>query len=233
MPNRRKATSSSKAGSSSADSANKSKRIKLDNFGAANDTDDLPPAHVAAQQQQSGPSSAGASVCPTHRTLAAFPTLASLAARVFATHFNTLYILENEYLAPHRTTTRQKLSEKLSELPESLIPKLLALLREHSPAYLNAGVLITVCTSHVAYFLNTNASKLAFSRVVLFERSRDTPPRRASRCQCPSGKRDWNSIRRWNYYDTRLKPPYEGQRPSIGECSVETSGTREIDLKVA
>lgn len=126
-------------------SSQKSKRLKFDNFGAANDTDHLPQAHVAAQRQQSGPSSAGACVRLSPHATANIPTLLSIAARVFAINFSTIFAREGEYRGPRAFAARHR----LSQLPENLIPMMLALLREHSPGYLNANMLITVCTTYL------------------------------------------------------------------------------------
>lgn len=126
-----------KRASSKPHSSARSKRLKFDSFAIANETDGLPQAHVVAQQQ-AGPSSAGVSARPP-RNITAIPTLVSLAARVFATHFKTLYIPEGDYIIQRGASTRRR----LKELPDTIIPGLLALLRQHSPNYLSSDVLIT------------------------------------------------------------------------------------------
>ncbi|CAE6387391.1 unnamed protein product [Rhizoctonia solani] len=113
------------------------KRIKFDSFGAPNETDDLPQAHVAAQHQ-SGPSSTGASLRAPRR-VNGIPTLVSYAARVFAMHFKTLYIPESENLRIDGPPMRKR----LSNLPDTLIPKLLLLLREYCPTYLRSDIIAT------------------------------------------------------------------------------------------
>ncbi|KAH7334225.1 hypothetical protein B0J17DRAFT_672633 [Rhizoctonia solani] len=127
-------------------SSRSSKRIKFDSFGAPNGTDDLPQAHVAARQQ-SGPSSTGASV-RSPRRVNGIPTLVSYAAKVFAVHFKSLYIPESENL---RGPAMRK---RLSDLPDTLIPKLLALLREQCPTYLRADIITT-------YFLRGREIRLS------------------------------------------------------------------------
>lgn len=137
---KRRATSSasSVAGGSNA----RTKRIKFDSFAAPNDTDDLPPAHVAdAQQQERQSGSSGISIRPSPRAPAIFPSLASLSARVFATNFKTLYIPEDPTNPKHGIAMRKS----LKMLPDTIIPKLLALLRVHCPTYLSHGLLVTVC----------------------------------------------------------------------------------------
>lgn len=141
---KRRATSSTNSVAGS--STTRTKRIKFNNFAAANDTDDLPHAHFAgAQQQERQSSSSGISTRPSPRA-ATFPSLASLSARVFATNFKTLYIPEDHTNPNHGIAMRNN----LKMLPDTLIPKLLALLREHCPTYLTHGLLVMVCLeSHV------------------------------------------------------------------------------------
>ncbi|CAE7182385.1 unnamed protein product, partial [Rhizoctonia solani] len=130
MPKRRATTSASTR-------ARSSKRIKFDSFGALNETDSLPPAHVAAKQRLE-PSSTGASVRPPRR-VNGVPSLVSYAAKVFATHFKTLYIPESENLRIDGPAMRKR----LSDLPDTLIPRLLLLLREHCPNYLRPEIITT------------------------------------------------------------------------------------------
>ncbi|CUA70813.1 EIN3-binding F-box protein 1 [Rhizoctonia solani] len=125
-----------------------SKRIKFNSFGALNETDDLPPAHVAAKLQ-SGPSSAGASVRPPRR-VNGVPTLVSYAAHIFAAHFRTLFIPESEYLRLDGFAMRKR----LSNLPDTLMPRLLLLLREYCPTYLRPEVITT-------YFLRGREIRLS------------------------------------------------------------------------
>ncbi|KAF8600347.1 RNI-like protein [Ceratobasidium sp. AG-I] len=136
MPKRR-ATSST--GSVAGGSNTRSKRIKFDNFAAPKDTDDLPPAHIAdAQQQEHQSGSSGISTRSSPRVPATFPSLASLSARVFAANFKTLYIPKDHTNPKHGVAMRKS----LKMLPDTIIPKLLALLREHCPTYLNHGLLV-------------------------------------------------------------------------------------------
>ena len=139
MPKRR---ATSPAGSVAGNSNTRTRRIKFDNFAAANDTDDLAPAHIAAaQQQERQTGSSGISTRPSPRGPATLPSLASLSARVFATNFKTLYIPEDHTNPKHGVAIRKT----LKMLPDTIIAKLLALLREHCPTYLNHGLLVTVC----------------------------------------------------------------------------------------
>ncbi|ELU40537.1 leucine rich repeats (2 copies) domain-containing protein [Rhizoctonia solani AG-1 IA] len=87
MPKRREAPTRKTASSA--------KRIKFSSFGAPNETDDLPQAHVAAQQQ-SGPSAGASLRAPRHTN--GIPTLASYATRVLAMHFKTLCLSASENL---------------------------------------------------------------------------------------------------------------------------------------
>ncbi|CAE6444033.1 unnamed protein product [Rhizoctonia solani] len=139
MPKRRTTASAPTA-------ARSSKRIKFDSFGAPNETDDLPQVHVAAQQQ-SGSSSTGTSV-RLPRRVNGVATLVSYAAQVFAMHFKTLYIPENGNL---RGPAMRK---RLSDLPDTLIPRLLLLLREHCPTYLRSDIIAT-------YFLRGREIRLS------------------------------------------------------------------------
>ncbi|KAJ1301745.1 hypothetical protein OPQ81_008976 [Rhizoctonia solani] len=125
-----------------------SKRIKFDSFAAPNETDNLPPAHVAAQRQSES-SSTGASV-RSPRRVNGIPTLVSYAARVFAMHFKTLYIPESENLRIDGPAMRRR----LSDLPDTLIPKLLLLLREYCPNYLRPEIITT-------YFLRGREIRLS------------------------------------------------------------------------
>ncbi|KEP48968.1 RNI-like protein [Rhizoctonia solani 123E] len=129
-------------------SARASKRIKFDSFGAPDELDGLPPAHVAAHQQ-SGPSSAGVSV-RSPRRVNGVPTLVSYAAQVFAEHFKTLYIPKSENLRIDGYAMRRR----LNDLPDTLIPRLLLLLREHCPNYLRSDILTT-------YFLRGREIRLS------------------------------------------------------------------------
>lgn len=134
---KRRATSSADAVAGTSNT--RTKRIKFDNFAAPNAAYDLPPAHAAAaQHQERQTGSSGISTRPSPRAPATFPSLASLAARVFAAHFKTLYISEDHTNPKHGRAMR----ERLQALPDTIIPKLLALLREQCPTYLSHGLLV-------------------------------------------------------------------------------------------
>ncbi|KAF8755964.1 hypothetical protein RHS01_04952 [Rhizoctonia solani] len=108
MPKRREAPTRKTASSA--------KRIKFSSFGAPNETDDLPQAHVAAQQQS-----------------------ASYATRVLAMHFKTLCLSASENLR----IGGPPMLRRLSDLPDTLIPNLLLLLREYCPTYLRSDIITT------------------------------------------------------------------------------------------
>ncbi|KAF8711975.1 hypothetical protein RHS03_01609, partial [Rhizoctonia solani] len=128
MPKRREAPTRKTASSA--------KRIKFSSFGAPNETDDLPQAHVAAQQQ-SGPSAGASLRAPRHTN--GIPTLASYATRVLAMHFKTLCLSASENLR----TGGPPMRRRLSDLPDTLIPNLLLLLREYCPTYLRSDIITT------------------------------------------------------------------------------------------
>ncbi|QRV83152.1 EIN3-binding F-box protein 1 [Ceratobasidium sp. AG-Ba] len=112
------------------------KRLKFDNFGAANATDDMALAHVAGKQQRStvstGVSTRAASLAP-----GTFPSLASLAISVFASNFRKLFI-PGDNANPERG---REVRESILALPDTLIPKVLASLRMHCPTFLSGEVL--------------------------------------------------------------------------------------------
>ncbi|KAG8740358.1 hypothetical protein FRC10_004397 [Ceratobasidium sp. 414] len=141
MPKRRQTSASTSGGGSSSQTT---KRIKFDNFGAANETDDMPTAHVAAKQQRSA-FSTGVSTRPAPHASRTFPTLASLAISVFAANFRKLFVPEDRAKPEYGRGVR----ESLLGLPDVLVPKLLASLRLQCPTYLNADLLIS-------YFLRGN-----------------------------------------------------------------------------
>jgi hypothetical protein len=183
MSKRRTASANTGSGSSS------SKRIKFDNFGAANDTDDLPPAHAAAQQQRAA-SSAGVSTRPAPLAPAVMPSLVLLAARVFAIHFRKLFIPEDDT----RPELGQAVRESLKNLPDTVTPKLLALLRAHCPTYISADLLILVCMPCITNRLSLKI--FLITPAVLLKRSRYMPHRRISWRQCQSITCYWDSTRR-------------------------------------
>ncbi|KAG9079796.1 hypothetical protein FRC06_007454, partial [Ceratobasidium sp. 370] len=132
MSKRRQASASAGASNSQT-----TKRIKFDNFGAANETDDMPTVHVAAKQQRSS-SSTGVSIRPAPNASRTFPTLASLAISVFAANFRKLFVPEDRAKPEYGRDVRNS----LLALPDALIPKILSSLRMHCPTYLNADLLM-------------------------------------------------------------------------------------------
>ncbi|KAG9087794.1 hypothetical protein FS749_002639 [Ceratobasidium sp. UAMH 11750] len=134
MSKRRQASASTSGGASSSQTT---KRIRFDNFGAANETDNMPTAHVAAKQQRST-SSTGVSTRPAPNDTRTFPTLGSLAISVFAANFRKLFVPEDRARPEYGRAVR----ESLLGLPDALIPRILASLRMHCPTYLNADLLM-------------------------------------------------------------------------------------------
>ncbi|KAG8697286.1 hypothetical protein FRC09_007964 [Ceratobasidium sp. 395] len=132
---KRRQSSANASGRSS--NSQTTKRIKSGNFGAENDTDNMPAAHVAAKQQRAA-SSTGVSTRPAPLASRTFPTLASLAINVFAANFRKLFIPEDRMKPEYGRDVR----ESIIELPDILIPRVLAALRLHCPTYLNSDVLM-------------------------------------------------------------------------------------------
>ncbi|KAG8787722.1 surf-like protein [Ceratobasidium sp. 428] len=97
----------------------------------------MPAAHVAAKQQRAA-SSTGVSTRPAPLASRTFPTLASLAINVFAANFRKLFIPEDRMKPEYGRDVR----ESIIELPDILIPRVLAALRLHCPTYLNSDVLM-------------------------------------------------------------------------------------------